>query len=420
MTAEAKPSRFGPNHTPPLDYSFDTLKQAFRPPTVSRLTAYAKRTGVDESAVVPTILASYPEKGVRQLASEVGTTIRTMQDLFDFYGKPRLSWEEMDALNKSAKKGIYGIATEERRAIGTRSAQKTMREGLGIHSPTRTKGDRQAAGRKGGLITGPITAERGTGLFALTAEEKRSAGARGGTRAHALGVGAFGVDSATGEKLNVIGGRRTYARGAGAHARTHEQHLADGLRASEALSSRKIIVESDYFDSYLEAATAASLERFIPGYQLQRGENYQVVVEEAGKKVDFMVNNVLVEYNPIVLKYLQGRVTGFDTQEEYELYMQSLSQLDRTQQFAYTAQVREGIAQRYFQRRREAIDQDPAYQERELIVATTPADLYDAVITRFGENYPNRDEFVDFFNSTTRALKNENRRRRKREGQEVS
>lgn len=358
MTTEARPSRFGSDHIPPSGHGLDTLGQAFRLPTIIRLTQYAEQKGLDTADVIPAIFNLYPETSIRQLAFELGAAICTVEALFDFFGHPRLSLKEMMDLNKSAKKGIFGITAEARSAIGRRSAQKTMDERLGIHSPTRTKEDRQAAGS--------------------------------------------------------IGGRRTHALGAGAHARTHQQHLADGLRASEVLSSRKIIVDGDYFDSYLEAATAMSLEQFVPGYRVSRGVNYQVILESAGVKVDFLVDGVFIEYNPVVLKYLP-RVTGFDTQEEYESYIRNLSRLDKDTQAGYSKQVCQEIAQRYFQRRREAIDGDPAYQERELVVATTPEELYDKVITRFAENRPSLDEFSTFFNLTTRNIRNEDRRRQKRD-----
>ncbi|MBI2430569.1 MAG: hypothetical protein HYV39_00975 [Candidatus Levybacteria bacterium] len=377
MTTEARPSRFGPNHTPPPDFALDRLKGVFRKPTLRRLLTYGDSLGIDPDSVFKHVITQYPEKTITELVAETRMPRGTFIDMLDFAGIQRRTMEEVRQRNKQEGKGVFGMTREAR----------------------------QEAGRNSG--SGIRARDNNFGVVALTKEQRVAAGKKGASK----------IRPETGETQAQYNGRRSWELKAGFHAQTREQRARLGIAVTERMDSRKAIAGENYFDSYAEAATAMSLEQFVPEYQVARGDNYQVILESAGIKVDFLVGDVLVEYNPIVLKYLQRRVTGFDTQEEYELYMQNLSQLDENQQVGYTEQVREGIAQRYFQRRRRAIDQDPGFRDRELIVATTPGDLYDQVITRFGENYPNRDEFIEFFNATTRTIRNENRRRRRRENQ---
>lgn len=358
--------------------------------------------------------------------------------------------------------GIHGLDLETRKQNGAIGGSVSRDRGVGIHALSDE--ERSEVGKKGGNIGGRKAKERGTGLFGMSDEQIKQARVRGGNRAvelragfhgltaeqrkanaqkgarktvefnigihgltperrkeisvaagrrsFVLGRGLFGIDSQSGERYAVISGRRSQELGVGIHRLKHADHVKNGLRASEVMSTLKVLFGDNYFDSYVEAATAIALETFIPDFTLERGANYQVVIEGTSKKIDFMINGVLVEYNPIILTYPHGRVAGTFTQEEYETYRQHLNLLDKSQRAEFTEQVRQGLLQRYIQRRREAIDQAEDARDRELIVVTNPRELYEQVITRFGQNFPTQEEFSRFFNLTTRIVKNENRRRR--------
>ncbi len=377
MTTEAKPSRFGPEHTPPPDYTLERLQGVFRKPTLRRLLAYGDSVGIDPNSVFQHVVGQYPEKTITELVAETRMPRTTFIDMLDFAGVQRRTMEEVRQRNKQEGKGVFGMTREARQEAGRNS-----------NSGIRAR-------------------DNNFGLAALTKEQRIEAGKKGASK----------IRPDTGETQAQYNGRRSVELKAGWHALTREQRTRLAINMTERMDPRKAIAGENYFDSYAEAATAMSLEQFVPEYRVQRGVNYQVILERAGIKVDFLVGDVFVEYNPIVLKYLPT-VTGFDTHEEYELYTQNLSQLDEDQQTQYSEQVLQGIAQRYYQRRRNAINQDPEF--RELIVATTPGELYDQVIIRFGENYPSREEFTESFNATTRTIRNENRRRRKRENQGAS
>ena len=52
--------------------------------------------------------------------------------------------------------------------------------------------------------------------------------------------------------------------------------------------------------------------------------------------------------------------------------------------------------------------QSQTYKGSELILAQTPEELYDSVITRFGSYLGTREDFVREFNRTKKEVKNAN------------
>lgn len=195
---------------------------------------------------------------------------------------------------------------------------------------------------------------------------------------------------------------------------TPEERARNSLKASEAMNSRKVVWGDNYYDSHVEAATAVAFETFIPNFRIERGVNYQVITDNSFKKIDFMVNGVFVEYNPVVLRCYPGSTGAFDSQEEYLIYTRHVAELSELDKDEYNDQVQKALRERYFRQRRDAIDQDPRYLGRELIIAATPEELYEQVIKRFGEGYhPTAEEFVRFFEYTTRKIKNINKKPKK-------
>lgn len=404
----SREKRFGDKHIPPTERELSTLAGVFSNKTIHRLVLRAEAVGISPSDAVTDILTSYPEKGMTQLAAEAGTTIPTMQAIFDFFGVPRLPIAEMRQKNKDLGKGIFGLTAEQRSEIGKASGEKTSAQKKGVHGMTRE--ERSAVGRRGGKKGGQTTRDTHVGIFGLTAEQRKRNAANAGKKSFVLGVGAHGIDQLSGRKRSSIGGNTSYVRGVGIHVQTTEQRQLAGIQASEVESSLKFVVENNYFDSAVEATVGKILEVFIPHFTLERGKNFQVIIAGAGKKVDFKVGTVLVEYNPIILKYLPKLRSGFDTLQEEETYKSYLWTLPEEDRCAYIDQVLKGLKQRYFQKRRDAIDADPHYRDTELVIVTNPAELFTDVIVRFGENYLDQEDFVNFFDGITRAFKNKRRR----------
>lgn len=435
------------------------LREVFKTRLANKIQRFGESIGLTEDAVIDRIASEYPYKSMNEIAAEMGLVSKTVGKLLDYAGVRRLTVEEAIELQKERGIGLFGISPEDRHTNAVAGGQRSAEKGVGVHGYSHE--ELSEIGKRGGSVSGQLVRDSGLGLFAMTPEQKREAavkagkasfergagfhslsteerseagrkgaaiaaelglglfgltterrreiGREAGRRSAELGAGAHGIDPETGERIAVKAGRRSLELKTGIHARTREQNLESGIQASEVVSSLKVIVGENYFDSRVEAAAALSLERFIPGFVITRGENYQVIIPGVQKKVDFIINGVLVEYNPIILWYTDnGYLGSFDTREEYEVYDGWRKSLSRSERAAYNQQVTESLRQRYYQRRKEAIDQNPDYQERELVVVVNPEQLYDEVITRFGQEYPDsREDFKKLFNATLKRIKNE-------------
>lgn len=430
--------------------------QVFAQKTLDKLKAYGERIGIAEDIVADHLAAQYPQRSVRELALETGIERGTMGRLLRARGAELLSKADSIQVNRQQGRGIFGITEEERLQNSAKGGNASTDLGTGIHGLSKEQRTKNSikAGSKGGSIArargtgifgmteeakhdakvkagtqavenktgihamtheehsqagrsgGARSAELGLGVHSLTREERQAIGREAGKKSAKMGVGAHGIDPLTGERWSVIAARKTVEQGIGIHAQTHDDKRAMGIVASETPSSQKIIYEGNYYDSRVEASTAVALESFVPDFVIERGSNYQVVIPDVLKKVDFVIDDTLIEYNPIMLSYRPGYPAAFETRDEFETYRANRDALkDRSERQAYVQQVTEGLRRRYYQRRRAAIDENPDYRGKELVVVVNPEQLYQEVILRFGENYPPTQRgFVRFFNATLQLI----------------
>ena len=270
------------------------------------------------------------------------------------------------------------MAAQRAAISGPKGAATQKRLGIGVHG--RSAEQMTADGRAGGLST----LQRGMGIFGRSEEEI----------------------SDHGKKV----GQLTFERGVGIHGKSSSERKQYALVASEARSKLKVNFGEQYYDSYAEAAVATLLEKYIQGFTISRGETYQV---SAGLniKVDFMINNVMVEYNPVVLSH-SHTCGGFEKRDEYDSFKETLASLEGDERRTYIEQVRRVLKDRYYIKRRRVLDENPEYMDRELIVATTPAELYDTVLQRFATGIPARNDFVGEFGKTLNVVKEANSSRK--------
>ncbi len=312
--------------------------------------------------------------------------------------------------------GVHALTREQREKYGRIGGIITAEAGMGVHALTHEQ--HMAAGHKGGsksrdnqsgmftlsperkaaigLAQAMRSMEEGTGIFGLSDEEKKKYAQMGGRTVRDMGKGVFGVDPETNVPYRLIGGRNAYLQGAGIHGLSIERRRAIGVAASEVPNSNKTYTETEYFDSVMEAATAVLLERYIPGFHIERGETYQISTGIL-KKIDFLINQVFVEFNPILLTYTEGSLGAFETENEFIEYQEELGRLSPMERKRYKNATREILKGRYFQRRREALDENPDYRKSELVVVTDPIELYDQVIQRFGAEIPTLQQFLKEF-----------------------
>lgn len=268
------------------------------------------------------------------------------------------------------KTGIHGMTAEERTEVGRRSGLNQAAEGIGMFGQTKEQMTQRSS--KGGSTT----KARSHGVFGRTDEEMKSHGRRVGQIVYEKGVGIF--------------------------ARSPEQRQRDAITASEAVGSQKVIYGENYYDSYMEATTATLLEKYIPNFRIERGKTYQVA-EGLDKKIDFFINGVFVEYNPII--FAAPKRGSFETIEEYSAFKVFFDCLPLEERQQYLQDTHKHLKEQYYQKRKAALDKNPAFKNNELLIVTTPEELYDQVIVRFGMNIPEKDLFKNEFTSMQAAIK---------------
>lgn len=162
------------------------------------------------------------------------------------------------------------------------------------------------------------------------------------------------------------------------------------------------------FCSRSEAICAELLQRFVPAFDLKQGLTFQVAIGTDGRGntycVDFLVDGVLLEYHPVRFYRNKKGFGDFRDHEEYRSYTRALHSLKGdSRRFFHEAMERQ-LKSNYFKKRRALLDQHPLFRRMELVVATSPEELYFFVIKRFGRNYPATAEgFKRLFDELNRA-----------------
>ncbi len=150
------------------------------------------------------------------------------------------------------------------------------------------------------------------------------------------------------------------------------------------------IIKSVNFGSRSEAALGILAESYIDGWRLDVGKTFQVPIG-FNKLADFLIKTAIVEYHPIVLKH------EFENSEAKHHFFRAIgagaSEWGRRE---IRAAIEEEFKMRYYRKRRWALDLHPELKSKELLVVCSPAEVYDQVISRFGnpERLPTKARFL--------------------------
>ncbi len=154
------------------------------------------------------------------------------------------------------------------------------------------------------------------------------------------------------------------------------------------------------FESKSEAACAALLEKYVPGFKVEVGKTFQIQTGDNGRsRIDFKLGNILIEYHPTNLIHEFGGPTAY---RKWERSLWRLSAEERAMRISEKVQ---SIGHRYELHRKELIDGDPKLRNCELLVAHSPEEFYHKVIKRFGRNVPDEDTVVDQFFDVIRDVR---------------
>lgn len=144
------------------------------------------------------------------------------------------------------------------------------------------------------------------------------------------------------------------------------------------------------FASRAEYACGVLLEKYIPGFELETNKTFQVNVG-FGKTIDFVVNNVFVEFHPISLH------REFDNRVALRHLLHSLKHVKQSTRQDIAEAIADEMAEKYYRRRRFLVTVH-AGADKELIVAHDKRQFYRYVIRRFGKDFPTEDVFCNEFN----------------------
>lgn len=171
-----------------------------------------------------------------------------------------------------------------------------------------------------------------------------------------------------------------------------------GIRLTELRQARYTDGAHNY-SSKDEYAVAQMLQRYVSGFKIEDGKTFQAVGgnETSGHCIfDFVLPNAIVEWHPIVLKH--------DSYEDHKAYEQLKKEVktkeERTALKEVVDKLKDDLAVNYWLNRQEYADNSQVYNGMEVILARTPEELYDSVISRHSAgNAPSKYDFVREFRS---------------------
>jgi len=181
-----------------------------------------------------------------------------------------------------------------------------------------------------------------------------------------------------------------------------------GKKAVELLRKKYFVEGRFYSQSQQEGAVALLLEKYVPGYQVRDGLNFQVRdkgIDNGG--IDFLVDREFLEWHPIVLgteKTKSRSRRGDIPNSDAGSYFRILEQLDPAERRSLKSDYARSLALNYMLKRQQAVD-NSEYVGLKIHLATNERELYD-FISRYSDGLPEYDYFKREFKSKIKYVKN--------------
>jgi hypothetical protein len=163
------------------------------------------------------------------------------------------------------------------------------------------------------------------------------------------------------------------------------------------------------FHSRSEAACAALMELFIPGYRTIEGVTYEVPVgtDAYGQtlRVDFRHDDTLIEFHPVRLWRSHRRYGEFPSPKEWREFNRQYHNCPREELSELIRKTLHDLTQHYYRKKLGVIRANPELAHTELVVATNATEFYEKVICRFSPEPPLIGDFCELFNATAADVK---------------
>ena len=256
---------------------------------------------------------------------------------------------------KINKTGLHAMSLEDRQAIGSRVGKESAKNGTGIHGQTLS--DRIDNGKKGG----GAAVRNGTGIHALTFKERSENGKRSGAKA--------------------------------------------------AESNRFIEFEGNNYHSKSEAAIGRLLSNYIPGWDIEKGETWQVKDRElkvGGIDFYFPEQGFFLEYHPPLVYSGKNNTGDLKSFKDYKKFMKIKNKIRErkgTQRGMDFQRHIGNIISRKYVKSRECAIEDSGYRGTPLIHAASPEEVYDKIILAYSLEPPKKDLFLAEFRRIRNSLR---------------
>jgi hypothetical protein len=214
-----------------------------------------------------------------------------------------------------------------------------------------------------------------------------------------LSLGSSPLEGFTEDELKDL---RTKAYRNGLGKISYEQRVQIGIEASKVKRENNYFFRNNFYDSRTEAACAAMLEKYIPGFEIKEGETFQV---NGGCLYDFNLEQILLEWHPINIHYDGERYLPEDWEAYKELKDLAKTKEERNALRYLEEQFKEDLAVEYWMERQESSDNSQVYQGKEVVLARTAGELYDEVLTKYGEDIPSKRQFYREFYDVVKQVK---------------
>jgi hypothetical protein len=165
-------------------------------------------------------------------------------------------------------------------------------------------------------------------------------------------------------------------------------------------------LDGHHFHSRSEAACGFLMQKYIEPFVLQEGRTFQVPIgaSEQGhiRATDFRYRDTFIEFHPPRMFSSKRNPGDFKNDEERRQYNKIMRsrKFNRKDKKLYKNVMKKRLTAHYTEKRLKQINENPRYQDADLIVATDAAEVYDKIIKRFAtEPIPSKEDFIREFHS---------------------
>lgn len=179
------------------------------------------------------------------------------------------------------------------------------------------------------------------------------------------------------------------------------------------------------YSSHSTRVCAILMEKYIPDFVVKLGKNCEVPAgmrKEELQSADFLVAGVIFEYHVPVSwtgkKKHGDYIDRAEAGKKKELLRKIGKEDPELREYAMEL-VMAKLQANYINKRRAFFNRNPAFKDKELVVAGNPEEFYDRIISRFGHKFPGDkaqfvQEFKELLELGDRSEKKQNKKERRR------